>query len=158
MEPILCYAISSRSRLTLVVKLDDEAGASIGRLRLAGWLSGSTDFVDLGSAVSRIGSTLTFKISPRQLWKEEIDSSDALPAASSEQRHWILLLRAQRKGAMIGATPITWPRTLELGTVQLEREARNPQIQLGSTPGGSVMITLRQPKRSQTWHRPRLVV
>ena len=158
MEPILCYAISSRSRLTLVVKLDDEAGASIARLRLAGWLSGNTDFVDLGSAVSRIGSTLTFKISPRQLWKEENDSSNALSTGSSEQRHWILVLREQRKGAMVGATPITWPETLEPGAIRVEREGRNPQIRLDSTPGGSAMITLRQPKRSQAWHRPRLVV
>ena len=158
MEPILCYAISSRSRLTLVVKLDEEAGASIARLRLAGWLSGNTNFVDLGSAVSRIGSTLTFKISPRQLWKEENDSSNALPTGSSEQRHWILLLREQRKGTMVGATPITWPETLEPGAIRVEREGRNPQIRLDRTPGGSAMITLRQPKRSQAWHRPRLVV
>ena len=157
-EPILCYAMSSRSRLTLVVKLDEEAGVSIGRLRLAGWLAGSTDFVDLGSAVSRIGSTLTFKINPRQLWKEETASSDAAVVRSGEQRQWILLLRAQRKGTMIGASPITWPDSLESGAIHLEREARNSQVQLGSTAGGSVMITLRRPKRSTTWHRPRLVV
>lgn len=156
-EPILCYAMSSRSRLTLVVKLDEEAGVSIGRLRLAGWLAGSTDFVDLGSAVSRIGSTLTFKINPRQLW-EETASSDAAVVRSGEQRQWILLLRAQRKGTMIGASPITWPDSLESGAIHLEREARNSQVQLGSTAGGSVMITLRRPKRSTTWHRPRLVV
>jgi glycosyltransferase involved in cell wall biosynthesis len=158
MEPILCYAMSSRSRLTLVVKLDDEAGVSIGRLRLAGWLAGSSDFVDLGSAVSRIGSTLTFKINPRQLWKEETASSDNALMSSSEQRQWILLLRAQRKGTMIGASPITWPTSLESGAIHLEREARNPQIQLGSTADRSVMITIRRPKRSPTWHRPRLVV
>jgi glycosyltransferase involved in cell wall biosynthesis len=158
-EPILCYAISSRNRLTLVVKLDDEAGVSIGRLRLAGWLDGSADFVDLGSPVSRIGSTLTFKVSPRQLWKEEIASvNDASAAASSEQRQWILLLRSQRKGAMIGASPIAWPKSLEAGAIHFEREARNSQIQLGSTAAGSVMITVRRPKRSPTWHRPRLVV
>ena len=158
MEPILCYAMSSRSRLTLVVKLDDEAGVSIGRLRLAGWLAGSSDFVDLGSAVSRIGSTLTFKINPRQLWKEEIASSDDALEGSSEQRQWILLLRAQRKGTMIGASPIIWPSSLESEAIHLEREARNPQIQLGRTADRSVMITIRRPKRSPTWHRPRLVV
>ncbi|HEX5383942.1 MAG TPA: glycosyltransferase family A protein, partial [Propionibacteriaceae bacterium] len=42
MEPVLCYAMSSRSGLTLVVKLEDEAGVSIGRLRLAGWRAGSS--------------------------------------------------------------------------------------------------------------------
>jgi Glycosyltransferases involved in cell wall biogenesis len=158
MEPILCYAMSSRSRLTLVVKLDDEAGVSIGRLRLAGWLAGSSDFVDLGSAVSRIGSTLTFKINPRQLWTEETASSDYALEGSSEQRQWILLLRAQRKGTMIGASPIIWPSSLESEAIHLEREARYPQIQLGSTADRSVMITIRRPKRSPTWHRPRLVV
>jgi hypothetical protein len=47
---------------------------------------------------------------------------------------------------------------LEPGAIRVEREGRNPQIRLDSTPGGSAMITLRQPKRSQAWHRPRLVV
>jgi hypothetical protein len=108
--------------------------------------------------VSRIGSTLTFKINPRQLWKEETASSDDALEGSSEQRQWILLLRAQRKGTMIGASPIIWPSSLESEAIHLEREARNPQIQLGSTADRSVMITIRRPKRSPTWHRPRLVV
>jgi hypothetical protein len=153
-KPILCYARSSRRRLTLVIRLDPEAGVSIGRLRLAGWRPGITDYVDLGSAVSRIGSTLTFKISPRQLWKEEIASTDPLRANSSEQRQWILVLRTQRKGTMIGASPIAWSNSLESGAIHPKPETRNSRVQLGSTAGGSVMITVRRPKRSPPWRRP----
>jgi hypothetical protein len=159
MEPILCQAFTSRSQLTLVVSMEAGTRTSNGRLSLAGWLPGSTDFVDLGSAVSRVGPTLTFKINPQQLWREEMISSDDPEIAGSEQRQWILLVQAQRKGNRLGASPITWPRALELAPIRLGRHARNHELQLGPTPGGSVMITMRRPKRSSTWHhRPRLVV
>jgi hypothetical protein len=138
--------------------MEERSGTSHGRLSLAGWLPGDADFVDLGSAVSRIGATLTFKISPRQLWRNERTSSDDPEVPHSEQQ-WILLVRAQRKGTMVGASPITWPKTLELAAIRPERHSGNPELQLSTTPGGSVMITARRPKRSTTWHhRPRLVV
>jgi poly(ribitol-phosphate) beta-N-acetylglucosaminyltransferase len=156
-EPILCHAMASRNRLTIVVQLGDGGGSS-GRVRLAGWQPGSSDFVDLGLAVSEIGSMLTFKISPRQLWNDEAPSSKGLPASGTEQRHWIALLRTDRKGTMIGASPIIWPQGLQIPAKHLARRTRNPQIEFASTPGGSLMITLRRPKRSPTWHRPRLVV
>jgi glycosyltransferase involved in cell wall biosynthesis len=156
-EPILCHAMASRSRLTIVVQLEN-GGGSTGRVRLAGWQPGSGDFVDLGLAVSEIGSMLTFKISPRQLWSEEAPSSEGLHGSGSEQRHWIALLRTERKGTMMGASPIIWPQGLKIPATHLVRHTRNLQIQFGSTPGGSLMITLRRPKRSPTWHRPRLVV
>jgi hypothetical protein len=156
-EPILCQASLSRSRLTLVVSIEDGLQTRPGWLRLAAWLPGSVNFVDLGSAASRIGSTLTFKISPRQLWREET-ASDDVPADSGDQRRWILLLQAQRKDTLIGASPITWPETLDHQTIRLDRRGRNPHMELGTTAGGSVMITMRRPKRSATWHRPRLVV
>jgi poly(ribitol-phosphate) beta-N-acetylglucosaminyltransferase len=156
-EPILCQASLSRSGLTLVVSIEDGLGTRPQWLRLGAWLPGSADFVDLGPAAARIGSTLTFKISPRQLWQQDT-ASDDLRTGSSDQRQWIMLLMAQRRDTMIGASPIMWPETLEHGTFRLDRRGRHPQIQLGSTAGRSVMITMRRPKRSPTWHRPRLVV
>jgi hypothetical protein len=156
-EPILCRASLSRSGLTLVVSIEDGLGTRPQWLRLGAWLPGSADFVDLGPAAARIGSTLTFKISPRQLWQQDT-ASDDLHTGSSDQRQWIMLLMAQRRDTMIGASPIMWPETLEHGTFRLDRRGRHPQIQLGSTAGRSVMITMRRPKRSPTWHRPRLVV
>jgi hypothetical protein len=156
-EPILCEASLSRGRLTLVVKLDDAAGPSTGRLRLAGRLPGSPDLVDLGSAASRAGPMLTFKINPRQLWREETPSSHGARPSGGQQLQWILLLRALRRGTLIGASPISWPDTLEQAAIHLERDSRNPQIELGATPGHSVMITLKRQKRFPTWHRLRLV-
>ena len=158
-EPILCHAMTARNRLTIVVQLGDgDGGGSSGRVRLAGWQPGSSDFVDLGLAVSEIGSMLTFKISPRQLWNDEAPSVEGLYAGGSEQRHWVALLRTERKGTMIGASPIIWPQGLQMPATRLAGHTRNPQIQFGRTPGGSLMITLRRPKRLPTWHRPRLVV
>jgi len=159
MEPILCQAITSRSKLTLVVALQGGTGASHGRLSLAGWLPGSADFVDLGSAVSRVGATLTFNVTSRQLSRNETVDSEDSEVFGSEQRQWILLLRAQRKGATIGASPIIWPKALEPAAIRIQRHIGHPDLQLGTTPGGSVMITMRSAKRSPTWHhRPRLVV
>jgi hypothetical protein len=154
-EPILCQATMSRSRLTLVVSVEPEAGATSARVKLAGWLPGSTDFVDFGSAVSRAGSTLTFKISLRRLWQEAATPSDG--PRTNEQRQWTLLLRAQRRGIMIGASPITWPDALELAALRPPK-TRTSRVQLGATPGRSVMITVRRPKRSLMWHRLRLAV
>jgi hypothetical protein len=148
-EPILCQATMSRSRLTLVVSIKDGARASIRRLKLAGSPPGSSDVIDLGSAVSRAGSTLTFKISLRQLRRAATAVTDG--PRTSKQPYWTLLLRAQRKGNVIGASPIIWPETLELA-------ARSPRVQLSATPGRSVMITVRQSRRSLMWHRLRLAV
>ena|GEM_PF-1377065 len=156
-EPILCEASLSRGRLTLVVKLDDAADPSTGRLKLAGRLPGSPDLVNLGSAASRVGSMLTFKINPQQLWREETASSYDARASGGKQLQWILLLRALRRGTMIGASPISWPEPLEQAATHLERDSRNPQIELGATPGRSVMITLKRQKRLSAWHRLRLV-
>jgi glycosyltransferase involved in cell wall biosynthesis len=154
-EPILCQATMSRSRLTLVVGIEAAPGVATGRLRLAGWLPGNTDFIDFGSPVSRAGSVQTFKISLRRLWRELPAPSDAL--LSTEQRQWTLLLRAQRRGTMIGASPITWPDALELAAIR-PRRARSPRVQLGASQGRSVMITVRRTKRSLMWHRLRLAV
>jgi len=157
-ELILCNASLSRNRLTLVVSFEAEAGASIGHLNLAAWLPGTTEFVDLGSETSRAGTTLTFTINVRQLWTDETDSTDAPTDGRIEQFHRVLLVEARRKGRRVGASPIRWPETLELTTIRVDREPRNREIQLGSTPGGSVMITVKRPSRSPNWHRPRLVV
>jgi hypothetical protein len=125
---------------------------------LAAWLSAADDFVDLGPEVSRVGSTLTFVVNTRQLWREGIATFSGSGDGTIEQRQWVLLVEAQRKGRRIGASPITWPETLELAAIRLERVSRSPHIQLGATSGGSVMITMTRPKRSTVWHRPRLVV
>jgi poly(ribitol-phosphate) beta-N-acetylglucosaminyltransferase len=154
---ILCNASLSRSRLALVVSLEAEAGASIGRVNLGAWLPGTTEFVDLGPETSRVGTTLTFTINIRQLF-DEVASSDVPADSKIEHSHRVLLVESQRRGRRVGASPIRWPETLELAAIRFDRKARNPQIQLGATPGGSVMITVRQPKRSPIWHRPRLVV
>jgi len=156
-EPILCHVSLSRNRLTLVINLE-ESSVAPSQISLAGWLPGTTDVVDLGPAVSRVGSTFTFMINTRQLWRERITTSDGSADAGVEQRQWILLVQAQRKGRRIGASPITWPETLELAAIRLERVSRSPQVQLGTSQGGSVMITVMRPKRSPVWHRPRLVV
>jgi hypothetical protein len=152
---ILCNASLSRGRLTLVVSL--EAEGDVGRLNLAAWVPGTTQFVDLGPETSRFGTTLTFTINIRQLWAEEVASSDAPADRKMKQHQRVLLVEAQRRGRRVGASPIRWPETLELAAIRFDREVRNPQIQLGATPGGSVMITMR-PRRSPIWHRPRLVV
>jgi len=156
-EPILCHVSLSRNRLTLVINLE-ESSVTSPQLSLAGWLPGTTDFVDLGPAVSRVGSTLTFMINTRQLWRDGITVSDGSVDGAIEQRQWVLLVQAQRKDKRIGASPITWPETLELAAIRLERVSRSPQVQLGASQGGSVMITVTRPKRSPAWHRPRLVV
>jgi glycosyltransferase involved in cell wall biosynthesis len=155
-EPILCHVSLSHSRLTLVINL--EIAAASAQLSLAAWLPAADEFVDLGSEVSRVGSTLTCVVNTRQLWREGIATFGESADGSIEQRQWVLLVEAQRKGRRIGASPITWPETLELAAIRLEQVSRSPHIQLGATSGGSVMITMTRPKRSTVWHRPRLVV
>jgi len=156
-EPILCHGSMSHSRLTLVVNLEEPA-LSAGRLSLAAWSPGSTDSADLGSEASRAGSTLTFVINARRLCEEEIASSAKPAAETIEVRECVLLLEAQRKGRRVGASPIRWPETLDMTTINLERGKRSPYIQLCASPGGSVMISVTRPRRSPTWRRPRLVV
>ena len=156
-EPILCHVSLSRSRLTLVINLE-APGAPAAQLSLAAWLPGADDFVDLGPEVSRVGSTLTFVVNTRQLWREGIATAGGSSDGAIEQREWVLLVEAMKKGRRIGASPITWPETLELAAIRVDRVSKSPCVQLGVTSGGSVMITVTQPKRSTVWHRPRLVV
>ncbi len=156
-DPVLCHVYLSRSRLTLVINLEEPSVAA-AHLSLSAWLPGTKDFIDLGQEMSRVGSTLTFVINTRQLWRECAANSDPPVSGSIEKRQWVLLLEGQRRGKRIGASPIMWPETLEQTAIRLDRESRSRHIQLGATPGGSVMITLTRPMRSQMWHRPRLVV
>ena len=156
-EPILCHVSLSRSRLTLVINLE-APGAPAAQLSLAAWLPGTDDFVDLGPEVSRVGSTLTFVVNTRQLWREGIATAGGSSDGAIEQREWVLLVEALKRGRKIGASPITWPETLELAAIRVDRVSKSPHVQLGATSGGSVMITVTRPKRSTVWHRPRLVV
>ena len=126
--PTICEVSISRRRLTLKVRVD--RAASAGRLSLAAWLPGSPDFVDLGTAASRAGSTLTFKISPRRLLHDKSASSDGPSAGLPHQRQWVLLLRAERKGRLIAASPVMVPsETLRPAAA---RDGRNPRL---SNPG-----------------------
>jgi poly(ribitol-phosphate) beta-N-acetylglucosaminyltransferase len=158
-SPILCEVSISRRRLTLRVNLE-EPGASAGRLGMAAWLPGSPNFVDLAPEASRAGSTLIFKISTRRFLHDESSSatSDGLPAGVTDQRQWVLLLRAQRKGKVMAASPIMVPSGTLRSAGAAGKGTRDGRIQVGATPAGSVVVTVKRPRRMPAWHRPRLVV
>ncbi len=82
---------------------------SAGRLSLAAWLPGRPDFVDLGSVPSRLGSTLTFKISARRFLRDEFATSDDMGDGISDKQQWVLLLQAETKGRRLAASPIMVP-------------------------------------------------
>jgi hypothetical protein len=123
----------------------DESSASAGQLSLAVWFRGRPDFVDLGPEASRVGTMLTFKISARRLLHDEFDSSDA-----------VLLLQAERKGTIMAASPIMIPGDSIPPTASRPEEMRNGRIQVGATPRGSIIVTVKRPRRLPVWHRPRL--
>ena len=154
--PTLLEASLSRNRLTLKVSVD-EASVSAVQLSLAAWFSGRPDFVDLGPAASRVGSTLTFKISARRLLHDEFASSDALGNGTTDQRQWVLLLQAERKGTIMAASPIMIPSDSIQPAATAAEETRDRRIQIGATPRGSVVVTVRRPRRLPVWHRLRLV-
>jgi glycosyltransferase involved in cell wall biosynthesis len=153
--PTLCEVSISHGRLTLKVSVDD-ASAS-GRLSLAAWLLGSTNFVDLGPAASRAGSALTFKISARRFLHDKSASTDGLRAGATDQRQWVLLLHAERKGTLMAASPIMVPSET-LRPAAARAGEGSSRIQVGATPRGSVVVTVKRPRRMPVWHRPRLVV
>jgi hypothetical protein len=153
--PTLCEVSISRRRLTLKVSVA-QAGASAGRLSLAAWLPGSPNFVDLGPAASRAGSTLTFKISARRFLHDKSASSDGPRAGVNHQ--WVLLLRAERKGRLIAASPVMVPSETLRPAAARDEGIRDSRIQVGATPQGSIVVTVRKPRRMPAWHRPRLVV
>jgi glycosyltransferase involved in cell wall biosynthesis len=154
--PTLCEVLISRRRLILKVSVD-QTGAAAGRLRLAAWLPGSPTFVDLGPADSRAGSTLTFKISARRFLHDKSASSDG-PGCVTNQRQWVLLLRTERKGRLIAASPVMVPSETLRPAAAREAGTRDSRIQVGATPQGSIVVTVRRPRRMPVWHRPRLVV
>jgi poly(ribitol-phosphate) beta-N-acetylglucosaminyltransferase len=157
-SPTLCEVSISRRRLIFTVSVD-EASASAGRLSLAAWLPGRADFVDLGPAASRAGSTLTFDISARRFLHDEPTSSDGPAIGITDQRQWILLLQAERKGKVTAASPIMVPsETLQPAGARVAGGIRGSRIQVGATPRGSVVVTVKRPRRMPAWHRPRLVV
>jgi hypothetical protein len=142
--PLLCEASLSRNRLILKVNVD-KSSAHAGQLSLAAWFRGRPDFVDLGPEASRAGTMLTFKISARRLLHDEFDSSDA-----------VLLLQAERKGTIMAASPIMIPSDTIRPTAIRTEEMRNGRIQVGATPRGSIVVTVKRPRRLPVWHRPRL--
>jgi hypothetical protein len=154
--PTLCEVSISRKRLTLTVSLD-ETSASAGRLSLAAWHPGRPDFVDLGSVLSRLGSTLTFKISARRFLRDEFAPSDDMGDGISDEQQWVLLLQAETKGRRLAASPIMVPSEA-LRPAATKAETRGSRIQVGATPHGSVVVTATRTRRSPAWHRPRLVV
>jgi hypothetical protein len=157
MPPTLCEVSLSRKRLTLKVSVDP-ASAAAGRLRLGAWLPGSPDFVDLGPEVSRADPIRTFKISARRFLHDEYLSSNGSGNGTTDQRQWILLLQAEKRGTIVAASPIMVPTdTLRAATTKAE-ETRDGRIQIGATPRGSVVVTVKRARRLPAWHRPRLVV
>jgi poly(ribitol-phosphate) beta-N-acetylglucosaminyltransferase len=157
MPPTLCEVSLSRKRLTLKVSVDP-ASAAAGRLRLGAWLPGSPDFVDLGPEVSRADPIRTFKISARRFLHDEYLSSNGSGNGTTDQRQWILLLQAEKRGTIVAASPIMVPTdTLRPATTKAE-ETRDGRIQIGATPRGSVVVTVKRARRLPAWHRPRLVV
>jgi len=144
--PILCDVAASPNQVTIKVSLE-EAGALAGRLSLAAWHCDRPDFVDLGSEVARAGSTLTFTISAPQLEHKEINSSDDPEERAPQSLRWLLLLQAQRRGTTIAASPIIWPSdTFQPVAGWAVRATRNPRIQLGATPRGSVVVKALSPR------------
>ena len=134
----------------------DETSASTGRLSLAAWHPGRPDFVDLGSVSSRLGSTLTFKISVRRFLRDEFAPSDDMGDGISDKQQWVLLLQAETKGRRLAASPIMVPSEA-LRPAATKAETRGSRIQVGATPHGSVVVTATRTRRSPAWHRPRLV-
>jgi Glycosyl transferase family 2 len=158
MPPTLCEVVLSRKRLTLKVSVD-QASAAAGRLSLAAWHPDNPDFVDLGTEASRMGPILTFKISARRLLDDEFVFSNGSGNGRTDQRQWVLLLQAERKGMIVAASPIMVPSdTLRAAATTRHEETRDGRIQVGSTPGGSVVVTVKRTRRLPAWHRPRLVV
>ena len=155
-SPTLWQVSISRKRLTLTVSLD-ETSAPPGRLSLAAWRPGSPDFVDLGHEASRLGSTLTFKISARRFLRGEFASSDDIGDGVGGKRQWVLLLQAEAKGKRLAASPIVVPSDA-LRPAATKAETRRSRIQVGATPRGSVVVTATRTRRSPVWHRHRLVV
>jgi glycosyltransferase involved in cell wall biosynthesis len=156
--PILCDMSMSRKRLTLTVSLA-EAGLPAGDFKLAAWLPGTADFLDLGPAESRSGVTLTFTINMSQFSRNEVVAAEGLDEGRTKERQWILLLQLERKGKIIGASPIMLAsETLQPAAIRAKAETRDAVIQMGATPRGSLLVTLARPRRSAAWHRPRLVV
>ena len=154
--PTLCEVSVSRMRLTLKVSVD-EASASVGRLWLAAWPPGGPDFVDLGSETSQVGAMLTFKISSRQFLHDEFASSNGSANGTADQRQWVLLLQAKRKGTVVAASPIMVATdALLLGAAKVDG-TRDGRIQVGATPRGSVVVTAKGARRLPLWHRSRLV-
>jgi Glycosyl transferase family 2 len=154
--PTLREVSLSRNRLTLKVSVD-QASVSVGQLSLAAWFPGRPDFVDLGQEASRAGPTLTFKISARRLLHDELASSESSGNGTTDQRQCILLLRAERKGTIMAASPIMIPSDSTRPNETRLEQTRDGRIQISATPRGSVVATVKQPRRLPVWHRLRLV-
>jgi Glycosyl transferase family 2 len=156
-SPTLREVSISRRRLTLTVRLDETGASSTGRLRLAAWLPDSQDFVDLGTEKSRLGSTLTFKISARRFLRDDSASSEHVGDGLKDKRQGVLLLQAATKGKRMAASPITVASDA-LPPAAANAETRDSRIHVGVTPRGSVVITATRTRRSPFWHRHRVVV
>jgi hypothetical protein len=136
----------------------DKASAAAGRLSLAAWHPGSPDFVDLGPGASRTGPILTFKISARRFLHNEFASSNGSGNDTTDQHQWVLLLQAERKGTIVAASPIMVPSDPLRPAATRAEGTRDGRIQVGTTPRGSVVVTVKRARRMPVWHRPRLVV
>ena len=138
-SPTLCEVSISRRRLTLTVRLDETSASSTGRLRLAAWLPDSPDFVDLGPEASRLGSTLTFKISTRRFLRDESASSEHVGDGRQQQASMGPAVAGGNKGKNDGRQPDHGPdrrvigrRELTLKRVTLESRSAPPRADRSS--------------------------
>jgi hypothetical protein len=100
---------------------------------------------------------LTFKISSRPFLHDEFASSNGSANGTADQRQWVLLIQAKRKGTAVAASPIIIAReALRPGATRVD-ETRDGRIQVGATPRGSVVVTAKRARRLPLWHRSRLV-
>jgi hypothetical protein len=57
----------------------------------------------------------------------------------------------------MAACPIMVPSETLRPAATRAGEARGGRIQVGATPRGSIVVTVKRPRRFPVWHRPRLV-
>jgi hypothetical protein len=136
----------------------DDAGISVGQLRLAAWFPGRPDFVDLGTGgfPRRLRADVQDQRSPATATMSSL-ASDASGNGTTDQRQWVLLLQAERMGTIMAASPIMIRGDSTRPTATRAEQTRDGRIQVGATPRESVVVTVKRPRRSPVWHRLRLV-
>lgn len=84
-------------------------------------------------------------------------ASDASGNGTTDQRQWVLLLLAERKGTIMAVSPIMIRGDSTRHTATRAEQTQDGRIQVGATPRESVVVTVKRPRRSPVCHRLRLV-